>query len=1055
MVATRTPTQAQLEITLNGLSKSGQAAATIDDSATADDYNFDELSGCTSLRIERWIPASQTLPGLINISDASGDNLLLTIPVMQGIKKSLNIGSTVNNPQGGFTITTSDLTMSGLLIVTPLSYVTSYQDVSPPQGPPLDDFSVGVNPGGASIVPSQSAQFTVTTTSLFGFSKSVSLTASPAIAGVSYSFAPPTIASDASSILTVSTTGAVAPGSYTITVTATGGSLVHTVPIGLTVNAVSTPDFSLSATPSNKVVQAGQSAVFTITNTAFAGYTGTPTLTAGPTITGVSYGFVPNPIAAGGTSTLTVTTTTAATTGQHSITVTGTDGALVHTAPISLSISPVGGDTGTAQIQMRNPTSVANDRVTMKAYIRCPDYTPYVVFDYRAVGTSSWTSATPIGRPCHYRWANYYMEVKGLTAATDYEYRVRVLDIATSTLVNNSENLTSGATVIPFTTRPAADVSQWNNRNITSGNTMIAYALPGDPTSGEISLTNEAQFTSIAQRLGGTSVFDIVVYGTNNPSGKTPGTVELYDQTGLVTTKSYAQHWLRNAITTDAKIGSVIGLEGFDGLAATYSAAVLSALTAAGHVPLYDGGGTGVTGASWSLCIGGDGTSSANDATWGGTCVTGLRIVGADMTQPSKLATLSTAASPNAVAGEPVLFVQFGSAGGGCNNIVFKNIKLMSVPGNTARIPSSGSSPDSIDTGTAQFVGVVEAYDCEVRAFRENFQAISVSGYSNDQGWGTKSHFRMFGNSAFGMRRCRMSWTLEHGPYMEGIGTDLSGVRDCVFDTVTDFSGIRGTLDPTWGFTSTAFQLTTRASPDSFKLKTPSVIRQIHQLFSPSLSQQNNYIDGAPSRCRVIIKNTTLNGQLTGTGQNKTGSFPFAVYGQLGEIIVDNVHVGRGAGFGVMCDTGKGHYMVQGADGFWYAHGRLHIKSLTYDSNVSYLVAALMFSSVYDVQIDAIAAGPYTTGTNGAFIAHYNTGQSGKNGNSDTNWPVDDGPILGECGKVKLGFGSAYAGWTGGTFGSGDFTFRFQFGDEVDYVAAQADKFNGAYVTRGNFYNPP
>ena len=52
-----------------------------------------------------------------------------------------------------------------------------------------------------------------------GFASNISLSASPAIGGVSFAFAPNPLAPNASATLTASTTSAAAPGNYNVTVT--------------------------------------------------------------------------------------------------------------------------------------------------------------------------------------------------------------------------------------------------------------------------------------------------------------------------------------------------------------------------------------------------------------------------------------------------------------------------------------------------------------------------------------------------------------------------------------------------------------------------------------------------------------------------------------------------------------------------------------------------------------------------------------------------------------------------------------------------------------------
>jgi subtilisin-like proprotein convertase family protein len=86
-------------------------------------------------------------------------------------------------------------------------------------------------------------------------------------------------------------------------------------------------------------VTAGGSTTFTVSNTASGGFASAITLSATPAISGVSYAFSPNPMAAGGSSTLTCTTTAAAAPGTYTLTILGTGGSLSRTTTVQLTVS--------------------------------------------------------------------------------------------------------------------------------------------------------------------------------------------------------------------------------------------------------------------------------------------------------------------------------------------------------------------------------------------------------------------------------------------------------------------------------------------------------------------------------------------------------------------------------------------------------------------------------------------------------------------------------------------------------------------------------------------
>jgi len=102
-----------------------------------------------------------------------------------------------------------------------------------------------------------------------------------------------------------------------------------------------TPNFSLSASPSSLSVTQGTSGSSTITVTPSGGFTGSVTLSTSALPSGVTASFGTNPTT--GSSVLTFTASSTATTGTSSITITGVSGTLSHTTSISLTINPTGG----------------------------------------------------------------------------------------------------------------------------------------------------------------------------------------------------------------------------------------------------------------------------------------------------------------------------------------------------------------------------------------------------------------------------------------------------------------------------------------------------------------------------------------------------------------------------------------------------------------------------------------------------------------------------------------------------------------------------------------
>jgi serine protease len=105
------------------------------------------------------------------------------------------------------------------------------------------------------------------------------------------------------------------------------------------------PDFTISASPSSVTVQQGHSGNSTITTTGAGGFNSAITLSASGLPSGTTAGFAPNPIAApgSGSSTLTLTVGSGTTPGTYAVTVTGTGGGITHTTMVSLTVTTSGG----------------------------------------------------------------------------------------------------------------------------------------------------------------------------------------------------------------------------------------------------------------------------------------------------------------------------------------------------------------------------------------------------------------------------------------------------------------------------------------------------------------------------------------------------------------------------------------------------------------------------------------------------------------------------------------------------------------------------------------
>ncbi len=197
------------------------------------------------------------------------------------------------------------------------------------------DFSLSASPASQTVTPGGSTSYTVTVTPSGGFSNSVTLSVSGLPGGATASFSPNPIAAG-SSTLSVNS-GTAVPGTYTLTISGTGGAITHTTPVTLIITAPAAADFSISASPGTVVTKRGNTATYTVSVTPSGGFNGSVTLSA-LVPNGATASFNPTAVAGGsGSSTLSVNTGTAVR-GTYTLTITGTSGSLTHSTTVNLKL---------------------------------------------------------------------------------------------------------------------------------------------------------------------------------------------------------------------------------------------------------------------------------------------------------------------------------------------------------------------------------------------------------------------------------------------------------------------------------------------------------------------------------------------------------------------------------------------------------------------------------------------------------------------------------------------------------------------------------------------
>lgn len=391
-------------------------------------------------------------------------------------------------------------------------------------------FSITASPTSISLAQGASGSASVSTAVVGGFNAAIAFTASGAPAGVTLAFSPTSVTGANTSTLSISVGSSVAVGTYTVTVTGTSGSIVHTAKIALVVTIA--PGFSIAISPATLSLAQGASSHFVLTSTAVGGFHSAIALTASGQPAGVTLTFSPSSLNGAGSSTVTVAAGASVATGSYPITLTATSGSVVHTARLTLTVTIAPGFSLTASSATVSVVQGGSGHVTVSTA---------VVGGFKSAVSFSATGA-PSGVTASFSPASVTgagtstLTFAVSTSATPGAYPITVK--ATSGSLVKTVAVTLTVTPIPpaFAIKASAAsiiVARGHTANVTITATTtgaftaaIAFSVSGQGTG------NTATFTPASITGAGTSSLQIAVAST---SATGSFTVSVSGKSGSVT----------------------------------------------------------------------------------------------------------------------------------------------------------------------------------------------------------------------------------------------------------------------------------------------------------------------------------------------------------------------------------------------------------------------------------------------------------------------------------------------------------------------------------------
>jgi glycosyl hydrolase family 39 (putative alpha-L-iduronidase) len=229
-------------------------------------------------------------------------------------------------------------------------------------------FSISVSPGSQSVSRGSSTTYTATITDLNGYSSTKTLSVTGLPSGATATFNPSSLPGSGTSTLTVQTAGETPIGTFTLSITATSGTLQHSAQVSLVVSGPT--DFSLSVTPSSRTIAQHSWSSYSVTVSPQSGFSGVVTFAASGLPAGATATFTPTSITGSGTTSMLISCAGWTAPGNYTVNIIATSGSIQHTTSVGLSVAgfTISASPGSQSVSAGNSTTYTATIADLNGY---------------------------------------------------------------------------------------------------------------------------------------------------------------------------------------------------------------------------------------------------------------------------------------------------------------------------------------------------------------------------------------------------------------------------------------------------------------------------------------------------------------------------------------------------------------------------------------------------------------------------------------------------------------------------------------------------------------